>query len=51
MSLFRGFSFDGQVSWYPGHMKKNLVQMQERIREVDVVLELRDARISFLNFF
>jgi ribosome biogenesis GTPase A len=33
------------VNWYPGHMAKARRQMQQQIFHVDMVLELRDARI------
>lgn len=32
------------VHWFPGHMKKALVEIEERIKLVDVVIELFDAR-------
>lgn len=35
----------GKKSWFPGHMKKTLSQMANRIKLVDVVLEVRDARV------
>lgn len=38
------------VNWFPGHMAKATKQLKQRLREVDVVLEMRDARISFLYF-
>lgn len=33
------------VNWYPGHMLKAKKELQKRLKEVDVVLEVRDARI------
>ena len=33
------------VQWYPGHIAKAERQLQETIKAVDVVLEVRDARI------
>lgn len=32
------------VHWFPGHMKKALVEIEEKIKLVDVVIELFDAR-------
>ncbi|MBR4445291.1 MAG: ribosome biogenesis GTPase YlqF [Solobacterium sp.] len=32
------------VQWYPGHMEKARRQMIERLKAVDMVIELRDAR-------
>ena len=34
-----------QIHWYPGHMKKAQVEVQERLKLVDVIVELLDARI------
>jgi len=34
-----------QIHWYPGHMKKAQIEVQERLKLVDVVVELLDARI------
>ncbi|MDD6153948.1 MAG: ribosome biogenesis GTPase YlqF [Eubacteriales bacterium] len=33
------------INWYPGHMKKTKDLIQANIKLVDVVIELRDARI------
>ena len=33
------------INWYPGHMKKATRMMEESLRLVDAVVELRDARI------
>ena len=33
------------INWYPGHMKKATRMMEESLRQVDAVAELRDARI------
>lgn len=40
-----------QIHWFPGHMMKTLRVMEASVRQVDVVLELLDARIprSSLN--
>lgn len=34
-----------QIQWYPGHMAKTKRQVKEKIRVIDVVLELVDARV------
>ncbi|MBQ1320547.1 MAG: ribosome biogenesis GTPase YlqF, partial [Solobacterium sp.] len=34
-----------KVQWYPGHMDKARREMQEKLKVVDVVIEVRDARI------
>lgn len=36
-----------QIQWYPGHMAKTKREVKEKIRVIDVVLELLDARIPF----
>jgi len=33
-----------QIQWFPGHMKRALIEIQERIKVVDIVIELVDAR-------
>ena len=33
------------INWYPGHMAKARREMQEKIKLVDMVIELRDARM------
>ena len=33
------------INWYPGHMLKAKKELAERLKRVDVVLEMRDARI------
>ena len=37
------------VNWYPGHMLRAKKQLIHRLRQVDVVLELRDARIPIAS--
>ncbi len=39
------------VHWFPGHMKKALKEIEERLKVIDVVIELIDARapISSIN--
>jgi ribosome biogenesis GTPase A len=37
------------VSWYPGHMLKAQKRLAEDAKQVDVVLELRDARLPLLS--
>ena len=40
-----------QIHWFPGHMKKALNEIEEKIRLVDVVIEILDARapLSSIN--
>lgn len=33
------------LHWFPGHMNKGLKQMQQKLRHVDCVIEVHDARI------
>ena len=39
------------IHWYPGHMKKATIKIEERIKSVDLIIELIDARapISSIN--
>jgi ribosome biogenesis GTPase A len=32
------------INWFPGHMNKAIRQIKERIKKVDIILEIRDAR-------
>ena len=34
-----------QIHWYPGHMKKAQINIEEKLKIVDLVIELLDARI------
>lgn len=34
-----------KVQWYPGHMEKARREMNERLKAVDMIIELRDCRI------
>lgn len=34
-----------QIHWYPGHMKKAQIEVQEKAKIVDLVIELLDSRI------
>lgn len=40
-----------QIHWFPGHMNKALKEMEDRIKIIDVVIELFDARapLSSIN--
>ena len=40
-----------QIHWFPGHMKKALIEIEEKIKLVDVVIEIIDARapLSSIN--
>lgn len=32
------------INWFPGHMRKALTKIKDTIRQVDIILEIRDAR-------
>ena len=34
-----------QIHWYPGHMKKAQIEVQDKLKVVDAIVELLDARI------
>jgi len=36
-----------QIQWYPGHMAKTKKEIQEKVKMIDVVMELLDSRIPF----
>lgn len=35
------------IQWFPGHMTKGLRQMQQKLKQVDCIVEVHDARIPF----
>ena len=35
------------IQWFPGHMTKAKREMEASLKLVDMVIELRDARIPF----
>lgn len=39
------FAYDRVINWFPGHMAKGLRLISERLNSVDLVVEVRDARI------
>ena len=39
-----------EIHWFPGHMKKALNEISEKIKLVDVVIELLDTRIPYSSF-
>ncbi|CAG9864047.1 unnamed protein product [Phyllotreta striolata] len=43
-SVFKTIDTD-LVRWFPGHMGKGLKQMQQKLRSVDCIVEVHDARI------
>lgn len=40
-------SYSSPINWYPGHMAKAKREISEKLKLVDVVIELRDARIPY----
>lgn len=36
---------EAAFNWYPGHMAKALREIKEKLKMVDIVLEIRDARV------
>jgi hypothetical protein len=36
----------GKITWFPGHMAKAFHALNRIIKGVDMVLEVRDARVS-----
>ncbi|MFA7193199.1 MAG: ribosome biogenesis GTPase YlqF, partial [Bacilli bacterium] len=41
------------IHWFPGHMKKALNEIERRVKLIDVVIEILDARApqSSMNYF
>ncbi|PWA00619.1 hypothetical protein BB558_003309 [Smittium angustum] len=46
------FTFQQSINWFPGHMTKGLRKIKETLRNVDLIVELRDSRvpISSINY-
>ncbi|XP_067208736.1 mitochondrial GTPase 1 isoform X2 [Linepithema humile] len=44
-NMRKKFVYDGVVRWFPGHMTKGLKQMQQRLKNIDCILEVHDARV------
>lgn len=38
-----------KINWYPGHMAKARRQMEEQLKLVDIVIEIRDARMPLAS--
>ncbi|XP_014470634.1 PREDICTED: mitochondrial GTPase 1 [Dinoponera quadriceps] len=39
------------IRWFPGHMTKGLKQMQQRLKNVDCIIEVHDARIPLSGHY
>ena len=44
-SVFEKSSNQQKINWYPGHMLKAKKELAGQLKRVDLVLEIRDARI------
>lgn len=44
-----GTSYTKNIHWFPGHMQKARRQIEERIKLVDIVYEILDARIPYAS--
>jgi len=40
-----GIGNPNRINWFPGHMKKALMEAENRLKAIDLVLEVRDARM------
>lgn len=40
---------DLYINWFPGHMNKAIKQIKEKLKLVDIVLEIRDARVPLVS--
>eukprot|EP00930_Biecheleria_cincta_P023430 TRINITY_DN16931_c0_g1_i1.p1 TRINITY_DN16931_c0_g1~~TRINITY_DN16931_c0_g1_i1.p1 ORF type:complete len:408 (+),score=50.08 TRINITY_DN16931_c0_g1_i1:93-1316(+) len=41
------FVFEGHPHWFIGHMSKGKTKIQQKMKDVDILLEVRDARAPF----
>jgi ribosome biogenesis GTPase A len=42
-------NMSGRINWFPGHMAKALKKVKEKIGKVDIVVEIRDARVPLAS--
>ncbi|MBF0287490.1 MAG: 50S ribosome-binding GTPase, partial [SAR324 cluster bacterium] len=49
MPVSKEYSEEKSINWYPGHMLKAKKELSAHLKQVDVVLELRDARIPLAS--
>lgn len=49
MKANKEFIENTPINWYPGHMLKAKKELSSRLKQVDVVVELRDARIPLAS--
>ena len=47
MDRFNDKQYIEKISWYPGHMHRAMKLLEERITDVQLFLEMRDARAPF----
>jgi hypothetical protein len=40
----------GAVNWFPGHMAAASRAIRDRLKLADLVIEVRDARVSFWSY-
>jgi ribosome biogenesis GTPase A len=38
-----------EINWYPGHMAKAIIEIKKKLKMVDIVLEIRDARVPLAS--
>ena len=44
-----GTHYSKNIHWFPGHMKKALVELQEKVKLVDLIIENTENSISSLK--
>lgn len=45
LTLREHFAFSAPLNWFPGHMAKASREIAERMHSIDLVIEVRDARV------
>ncbi|KAG0057351.1 Mitochondrial GTPase [Gryganskiella cystojenkinii] len=45
LNVRKAFVYDKIINWFPGHMAKGLRLISEKLNTVNVIIEVRDARI------
>jgi ribosome biogenesis GTPase A len=37
------------INWFPGHMKKAKIELEDEIKKADMFIEVRDARLPYTS--
>jgi ribosome biogenesis GTPase A len=49
ISMKSAHNMSGRINWFPGHMAKALREVRQKVGRVDIVIEVRDARVPLAS--